>query len=148
MERITCDRSVFLIRHGEYLKSVLPHALTSLGIEQARKTGRRLNKHLIKGTIQTKRIVHSGLHRAIQTAKEIQTALDEPIELKEDITLNEGSPSDVSCYKCDFCSYVCTHCTVMDSLGPTCMYFVRMGLTSMGSLSVGCLSAHLEYFNL
>lgn len=96
-EAVQANQDILLIRHGEYFKELEPYGLTSKGAQQAKRTGKRLKSQTAEGEIQTLKIVHSGLRRAVQTAEIIHSTLDQPMDLEEDVLLNEGSPTEVRC---------------------------------------------------
>ena len=96
---ITQSRDILLVRHGEYQSDQTPHYLMAQGIRQARTTGRRLNMLISRGIIHTTKIVHSGLMRAQQTAREICAQITPQVELEEDVILNEGYPTQVRLYQ-------------------------------------------------
>ena len=95
---ITQKRDIVLVRHGEYQSNQNPHHLTALGFRQARATGTRLNQLISSNVIHTTKIVHSGLLRAQQTARELSTQITPHVELEEDVILNEGYPTRVRLY--------------------------------------------------
>ena len=95
----TQSRDIALVRHGEYQSDQTPHHLTVQGIRQARATGQRLNLLISSNFIHTTKIVHSGLTRAQQTAREITRQITPQIELEEDVIVNEGYPTRVRIYQ-------------------------------------------------
>ena len=97
IEVINQDQDILLIRQGEYVKELAPHGLTAKGVEQTKNTGKRLQSQTVEGQIQTLKIGHSGLRRAVEAAQIFQSTFNQPMDLEEDVLLNEGSPIEVRC---------------------------------------------------
>ena len=91
----TGSRTLYLVRHGQYANSETSkddaqHTLTALGREQALQTGRRLAALL--GDTRVRRITHSTMARAAETAALVSQALP-GVPLQPCALLREGAPA-------------------------------------------------------
>lgn len=84
-------RHLYLVRHGQYFdnaRSAEAMRLTTLGQEQLRYTGQRLNRM----NISFDRLIHSTMVRARESAQIINEQFDRQLSLIEDANLIEGIP--------------------------------------------------------
>uniref|UniRef100_M4BBP3 Serine/threonine-protein phosphatase PGAM5, mitochondrial n=1 Tax=Hyaloperonospora arabidopsidis (strain Emoy2) TaxID=559515 RepID=M4BBP3_HYAAE len=95
---------ILLVRHGHYASSQTPAtdmqgSLTELGLEQTRATGTFLHNYLAERMVLKRlskvSVYHSGIRRAVETAKRIEDAFPEgSLQLVESKLFREAWPGN------------------------------------------------------
>ncbi|KAL3673026.1 hypothetical protein V7S43_002323 [Phytophthora oleae] len=95
---------IILVRHGHYASSQTPSVdmhgpLTDLGMQQARATGKFLNKYLSERLVFKRfphfPVYHSGVRRAVETAEHVANAFPAgSVQLRENKLFREAWPGN------------------------------------------------------